>query len=465
MPTAVQAQAETSTKLDEEPSQASASLDNDLAARMAALEEKASRADILEAQVADLDARLEAMEFAAVDKELSGASQKLHIYGFFDSTFAGHVLQGKDNSLQHLAIENFSFTMLNLNVYLAAQFTQSLRSLVELRFGFLPHGAKTYTSRQGMPEFQRIDTSMRNRTTGEITQYGSVGIERAHLTWQPMDQLGFTVGRFFTPFGIWNIDHGSPVVLPIFLPYLQLRQAMPLAQSGLMAHGRLYLKRVYFDYAITVSNGRGPADAVYDIDQNKAVGAKLKVSYSSDNVNVALGGYGYYGTSKNELETVAMEPKLLVTATAIEKSREAIGAVDFLLEVHGLRLQAEGLLKQRLYDVPPLQVVPIADAVLPAALGYQASHIQSDIYALLAYTLPMAPWFGDVLVTPYALFEYSVQDDNRSEYDVWDIRAGLNVRFTPNIVGKVEYLHLQTPDRTLISGPDHMIGAQVAVAF
>ncbi|MCU0661482.1 MAG: hypothetical protein MUC50_04045 [Myxococcota bacterium] len=438
---------------------------DDVSARLLALEEKAQRADELEAKVVELEERLDTMESASMDKELEGMGKKLDIYGFFDSTLVSHFLTGEDNSLKYLMTENSSFTMLNLNLYFAANFTPKLRSLVELRFGFLPQGAKSYVNAQGIPEFERVDTTTRNRSTSEMTQYGSVGIERVQLTWQPFDQLGFTLGRFLTPFGIWNSDHGAPVVLPIFLPFLQQRWAMPLAQTGVMVHGKFLMKRLNLDYAVTVSNGRGPADAVYDIDQNKAVGLRLKLSYSQKDVNVVLGGYGFYGTSRNELESFQLLPKYHVDGTITEKYTEVIGAVDFLVEVHGLRFQAEGILKRRVYEIPPPHTVPVADATLPRTLEFQASHLQQDAYVLLAYGLPLSKWLGDVLVSPYVLAEHSVQDDSHPEYSIYDIRAGLNVRFTAFLVGKLEYMFFDAIDHSLITGPDHMIGAQAAVAF
>ena len=43
-------------------------------------------------------------------------------------------------------------------------------------------------------------------------------LERAYIQWSKLDWLGVRVGQFLTPYGIWNVDHGTPTLITMFRP-------------------------------------------------------------------------------------------------------------------------------------------------------------------------------------------------------------------------------------------------------
>jgi len=60
--------------------------------------------------------------------------------------------------------------------------------------------------------------------------------------------------------GIWNVDHGSPVVLTVSQPYqTKVTPIFPESQMGLMSYGMMYLGDHDLSYNAWISNGRSGA--------------------------------------------------------------------------------------------------------------------------------------------------------------------------------------------------------------
>ncbi len=416
-------------------------------------------------EIEGLAARLDMAEEAQLDS-LDGAAEEidreLSIYGFFDVTLFKYLLD-EDHPAYGVAPEKLSFTVSNLNLYLAGTMTESLRALVELRFTFMPHGAES-----SLTPYERVDTSvLEPHTTAEI-QLGGVIIERVQLTWQPHDYIGVTAGRFLTPFGIWNVDHGSPVLLPVQPPYLIVRQYLPLAQTGIQLHGRFFPREDFFvDYAITAANGRGPTETAYDLEDDKALGLQLKFTYQGNKVNAAVGGYGYYGhTTDITKELDLSDPSQLfkMTIDNVSEYREWTGAIDFLLELYGVRLQAEyvrGIVK---YDVRPIRVMPVVNIQDPSG-ELQPDYIKWDGYVLLAWQLPLDSLIGDMRLTPYGMVERSVMDDSFPDLDAITYRVGLNFKPNSFVVLKFDAVYVTFSESEMMNVPWWILNGQLAVSF
>ena len=263
----------------------------EIAALKAQNEEFAAR--FAEAEEAEL-AELESAESQEVDK-------RFLIYGFFDLTlFFYDTYEGE--SSDGLFVDSLSFTINRLNLFFASQMTESLSVLAEIRFTFLPLGDETQFAEPLFlgTEYERTDTQVRDAFSQEIFHLGGVVIDRLHLTWSPFDFFNVMAGRFLTPWGIWNVEHGSPVVIPTRHPYLMYQGAIPLAQTGVQIYGRVFpATGFHIDYAVSASNGRGPTEAVYDLKHQKALGFKLKFTYENSDVLASLGGYFYWGTTRD----------------------------------------------------------------------------------------------------------------------------------------------------------------------
>ncbi|MCP4674953.1 MAG: hypothetical protein GY854_05500 [Deltaproteobacteria bacterium] len=425
-------------------------------------QEKDERIEKLEQEVASLKENAETSELEHLEELAAEETENrlLEIHGFFDVSFM-KIFADEDSIMNGIVPHSSSFTLTHINLYFTSQMTETLSALLELRFTFSPLGSNDFSL-----GIERIDTTVIDPFSGEEYRTGGVSIERAHLTWQRWEFFAVTAGRFLTPFGIWNIDHGSPVIIPIYPPYMMVCKPMPLSQTGLQVHGRFFpASRNQIEYAFTVSNGRGPTESIYDLDENKGLGLKLKYEYRSPDFSVALGGYGYYGKVTDERSNIASMPPdgpFRVDVETIEKRSELVGSGDFLLRLFGLRIQVEYVRSLTKYEKRPYRT----DALLPIQVppDYQPNHIQWDIYGLLAYEFPIAD--NTMALTPFVLAEYSVLDDTHPAGVLQVLRWGLNFRPSAYVVIKAIGGLLYMPDsESWGNEPVWYLGSQLAVSF
>ncbi len=417
-------------------------------------------------------------EMMEIDTEVN---KLLRVYGFFDLNFARNFY--KEDSVLALYRSDKSTFYSNLHLYIASQMTDSLGLLAEIRFSFLPLGQETSYGIKGLPgdQYERVDTTMvdpaSRSTSGEGLRYGSVIIERAHLKYEPHDSFNLLAGRFLTPYGIWNIDHGSPVVIPINLPYVQRDQLVPWAQTGLQVYGRFFPStRVFFDYAATVSNGRGPTESVLDLNENKGVGVRLKLTYEGPEVSVAFGSYGYYDQYADIKKSIGVagispgteehEKQFWAEVEETESYHEYAIANDFLLELYDFRLQAEYIYRYVDYTHPTL--IDMETLILTGLSFtdeyYSPSHINHGGYLLLAYRLPLDEWIAPLSVLPYLMSEYYLYNDTIPDSEAVIFVGGLNLRPSPFLAVKLEGLYVRTAKK--ITGSDiRGVRAQLAVSF
>src|SRR5690606_11496706 len=109
---------------------------------------------------------------------------------------------------------------------------------------------------------------------------GGIAIERAWIEWSPHQLFSVKAGQWLTPYGLWNVDHGSPTIIPAARPFMIDESLVPEAQSGLLAEGRVDVTdALAIEYAAGVSNGRGPIDMYFEYDANRALTGRLKLLY------------------------------------------------------------------------------------------------------------------------------------------------------------------------------------------
>jgi hypothetical protein len=289
---------------------------------------------------------------------------------------------------------------------MASQLSDGFSFLSEIKFTFQPLGSETALEVPGVSDYERVDTTVRDPHTDEQYRLGGVVIERVHVTWQPSDSFGILAGRYLTPYGIWNVDHGTPVLITVRYPTIQMLALVPKAQTGLKLFGRFFpADTLFVDYAFTISNGRGPIDEIQDLDANKGLGLKLKLSYEHDELTVSVGGYGYWGDYTDIKRSITSVDPFSVAISQTVSYNELLASADFLLELFGVRLQAEYVGVRNRYSVRPLR-----SEYYPGG-GYQPDHFAWCVYGLLGYTLPLQRWLGEMTLMPYFMSEYADIDD------------------------------------------------------
>lgn len=425
-------------------------------------------------------------EMAATSSDVYTTDKLLDVYGFFSGTFMKSFY--RDQSPYEVYIpSNNTFVASDLNLYFSSQLSQTLSALAELRISVKPHGEEATLgsivrigeTESVVGEYERVDTGVKNAVDPGYFRPGSVSIERVRLLYAPFDGLKFMVGRYLTPYGIWNVDHGAPVILPVRVPYMQSREMVPQAQTGVQVLGRAFLRYdIFFDYAVTLSNGRGPLDQVFDLDKNKAVGAKLKVSWEGENWTLAGGVYGYYGKYTDVKKSLVLYMKRDMTLddtvempmrTRVEKTSaydETIVTADLLVEGYNVGVQAEYVWRYVDYSVPAFRTAQeqmFSGAAVGANL-FDANNQSNGYYILAYWHLPLSKWLGSVRITPFFMYEFNQSNDTTPFTNFEFYSAGLNVKPMPYVTLKGEW-SCGIPESKLYGGNINTLVAQVAVSF
>lgn len=379
---------------------------------------------------------------------------KLDLYGFVDFTYTKN-LDGPD--VPYDAFPQFgSFAVGNINLYAASNLSSKFRSLLEVRLLYLPHGADGAFSPDG--NISRTDTNVGDyNDTQRLLRWGGIEIERVFLEYQARDWLAVQLGQFLTPYGIWNIDHGSPTVIPVRRPFVIGESLFPERQTGIEAHGAFLSGKTSFGYHLTFSNGKGPLDAYLDLDDNNALGGRLYVS-STALGHATLGGSAFYGKYTDRNKAYRPEPGIsppqLETVSAItEQYDELAFGGDLRWEIDGFLAQAEVIVNQRNYTDPYRRV---------DGGGIVADELNIGGYALLGYR---TPWLG---IMPYTMAESYNFAINTLLPPTVTTTTGLNIQPSPNVVFKLQYEYAQlgdTSSKELLRGTLHQFDAQAAWTF
>jgi hypothetical protein len=349
----------------------------------------------------------------------------LDLYGFADFSFTTQV--GERSAI---GPTRPTFAVGNLNLYLSSQLSQSWRSLIEVRFLYLPNGAVP-TAEQFDPSAQRIDTSVPDPAdVGRPVRWGGVEIERVWLEYNAHSALTLRVGQWLTPYGIWNVDHGSPTFIPTIRPYVVGEALFPERQTGIEAYGSTYVDATQIGYHVTLSNGRGPMDTYQDLDDNKGFGARLFVRNESLLGTLTIGASGYYGNYTDRPAALTrFDPVdgLVPNDEVTLRYDELALAADLKWELQGWLLQSELISSDIVYDDSTRPINPGLSGGPP---GFSADQRRIGAYVLLGYR---TPWLQTM---PYLL--YSTYDNGEvSRVTAWI--AGLNVRPISRVVLKLEY--------------------------
>jgi hypothetical protein len=382
------------------------------------------------AEQADVAAQLDDDSPGAADALLNGEALKL--YGFGDVGYR-HMLMPKTSPWFVYLNRHPSLFVGHLNFYFDSQLSERWRALAEVRFTYLPQGG---WRSGGDGQVHHNDTRIADYA--DFTRDRSVNglmIERAFIEYSAASWLTLQAGQWLTPYGVWNVDHGSPVIIGVTPPFLVGARLLPESQVGLLAIGRLSLvDDLELGYALGVSNGRTDLIAYEDLDDNKALTGRLSLTYRGAG-ELTLGGSFYNGTNTDNTRSIYFEG-------ASPKSRENIGyqlkersyAVDLRWIKDELHVQAEGIINDRKFTDKGR---PTKDG------GLEPDRRNAGGYALVGYRTPLLG------IMPYVKAEYS-PDPALQTIGVNDniaiVTGGLNYRPVPRVVLKGEYTYGFFPD-------------------
>ncbi len=373
-----------------------------------------------------------------VAEELSGEAGKVNIYGFTDFTYSRLL---SDRAAMNVPPAWYpSFYVGNFNLYFGADLGKKWRTLSEVRFTYLPEGVQT-------TQFAADGTTTTTRNNSAYPDYadynaekkvGGVIIERAYLEYAAHPLFTIRGGQFLTPYGIWNVEHGTTVIVGTTRPYVIGANLFPARQTGLEFYGSYGVSSTQVGYHVTVSNGRGPVDTYRDLDKNAAIGWRFWVEQDTSFGTFTLGTSGYKGRYTDRLQTTTIAPN---AAGLLEwkydypiqsEYRELALALDLKWTYKGALFQSEAIVRDMAYEngTRPRPVGPAG-----ATPAWTPDQRTSGFYALAGYRLP---WMG---VMPYFGGEYYYLGKASFFPDALAIWGGLNIRPTERVVLKLQATH------------------------
>lgn len=352
-------------------------------------------------------ATLEAVLLETAVRQADTRNYSLDIYGFADFTYQQGLQAG----------ERGNFFIGRLNLYLAGQLAERWRSLAEVRFTYLPNGSQL----PGQPE--RIDTTSADYADlGRPVPVGGVILERAWLEYAAHPLATLRVGQFLTPYGIWNVDHGSPVIIGSRRPFIIGERLFPEWQTGFQLYGTHHLARTELGYHLTLSNGRGPLDRYFDMDANKAYGGRVYANFDTDWGDVDVGVSAYKGKYTSTVGDGFSAP-----VTIEESFNEFSIAADLKWSVGGFLLQGEVISNDVRYT---------DEGRPPNGFGgFYPDHRRWGMYGLTGYR------FDFVGLMPFVAFDFNDPGPTGLGVPAMAFWAGINARPIPRVVLKVQYTY------------------------
>jgi hypothetical protein len=357
---------------------------------------------------------------------------KLQIYGFADFTYYHQKLAGD------LLPTSSAFSVGNVNLYVRKNLSAQWRALTEVRLLFTPNGALPVTG-TGL-ELQ--NTSVTDAANFERPiAWGGISIERVYIEHDIAPWLTIRAGRFLTPYGIWNTDHGSPAIIGTARPYIVGEQFFPEHQTGLELFGTKSVDDYRIDYHATVSNGRNPFESTRDPDRKLAFGGRLAVTMPWAG-SIKAGVSAYRGR--------ASVPTSLLDSGPMH-DETALGA-DVAWDRGAFHAQAEVLVQERHY---------LDGRRALGTAGFAPDGRAFGVYGVAGYRFSSL-WN----VMPFVLFQhYTPHDPSLVGERVLGMEGGLNFRPLPSVVLKAQYTYVRFGEGSLLEGVGSIISTQAAWVF
>jgi hypothetical protein len=375
----------------------------------------------------------------------------LNIYGFADFTYTHRL-----NDFTY-ASPYPTFMVGNVNLYAGADLGRGWHALAEFRLLYMPNGSVP-ASEALSAEPARVDTTVADPADyGRPQRWGGIEIERIQLDYTVHSLLTIRAGQWLTPYGIWNVDHGSPVIIGVRRPYVVGEALIPERQTGLQLFGSYLVGTTELGYNLGLSNGRGPLDAYQDLDKNKAVTARLYAITELPIGSISLGGTLYRGRYTDRFSRFALTTTGAAATEYISTARyEELGlSADLRWVWEGLTVQGEIIRRDTAYDD---RLRPAAFPVGGVPPGFASDFRSLGWYAMAAYRLPwwnIMPFLGGEKYDPGQEFVL----------DAAAIWGGVNVRPIPRVVLKAQLTRSWATDDTPFVGANGILALDLQAAW
>jgi hypothetical protein len=326
-----------------------------------------------------------------------------------------------------------SFVIGNVNLYFDAQPVEDWRALFEVRFTNAPLGdTASYGGIAGT--YARKDTFSYDPHGTAINApmwAGAVVLERAWIEWNGTQAFKLRVGNWFTPFGIWNQDHGSPTLISLALPQFILQRWIPVRQTGLMGYGNAFAGEWELGYALTFSNGRQEVSN-FNFENKFGYGGRLYARRDTGAFNTTFGVSYFTGTSSDQaINLTSLDPLAFETPTTWEYNEHVLG-VDAAVDINATRIRVETILRHVAYTPGHRG---------GGDPGFNPGSLAPDKWQHCAYVLVanQLPWAG---IEPFLWAELE-QSPTAVGDGVFVGSVGVNVHFNAAITLKTQLTRAQ----------------------
>jgi len=409
-------------------------------------EDSSERLEKLEASLAEQAAKIEAQDKAlkeldakatAADERAAGAEEaatmamtlgsdetdveeeRLRLYGFADMAYSKKYVN-EDSRFNGLIDPYSSFAMGNVNLYVDATPVETFRILSEVRFTLFPQGnADSNFEPTNNSVLDITSATGRNRVI-----YSGIVMERAWIEWNKYDFFKVRSGLFLTPYGIWNVDHGSPTLISSVLPTFWASEYFPTRQIGVQVLGEQFVGAWELGYRAWLGNGRMTSQV--DADQFKHFGGRAYVKRAGELMDVTLGGSGFWGKQASYTKAITNFDPFTVEATKAEQYEEFGVGADLAVDMGDFRLRTEFVLNQQEYEDEYRRA--------SSPVTYQRDMTRWNVYGVASYRLPFAG------LEPFVYLEHAKRptaaDNSSSIYS-----GGLIVHLDVGIQYKFQAFH------------------------
>lgn len=349
----------------------------------------------------------------------SAVDTSLRLSGFIDFGMQVGLSDGAKAALNDRA-----FAIGNLNLYISKSITESVRTMAEVRLLYLPNGATAGGA--GATEVANTSSGDYNDFNRSL-HWGGIEIERVYLEWAVMHYLTIRGGQFLTPYGVWNVDHGTPTIIPAVKPYVIGVGYFPERQTGLELYGRTGVNNFSdVGYHLTLSNGTGPVAEWKDMDKNKAVGARVFWEWRRFG-EFRLGGSSYYGRNTDASSALSLENGMVRSIVTVKTQFDVLAfGLDAVWKFRGLHLQGEWVSAQRNYT----KAGRVATTDPTGATSFPVDVFSWGVYGVAGYRFE---WYG---VMPYLMAQHLSEPDSLT---VNGFHYGLNVRPIDALALKIQH--------------------------
>ena len=279
-------------------------------------------------------------EVAIAQEQYEDAEQKfknlMSISGYTDIEFNMSDKTGTNNE----------FRLHHLSLFFEKELSSKWRFFSEIEY-------------EDAPKFEADDqTTTVNTPTGTEDilvvkdAKGEIFVEAINVTYQWSPTNSYRVGRFFTPAGIWSVNH-----YPSFVPTQErpqhIRRIFPQVVDGLDIFGTVAVgEGTFFNYDLYTGNGEGNT-AKHDKNGHKALG--LRTSFLFPAMSHFEMGLSYYSDILNDLseKTGAGFHAKIREGNFTFQTEYAAGEVD---DTVGSIVESEGYYAQFLYDIDRISI-------------------------------------------------------------------------------------------------------------